>query len=707
MAARVEARVFRAKGKKRRWADALSAAENFMNAERIEVLDVKCHVTQGKSRVAVLVLYRQRSAEAADASPRSPRDGQGRYTLSYHDPAADAGSPFISWERTIDHVHAKLGDLARQRLAHVNGELVSCSFSQSAHARKKDELGAKRNVWVVCSGTPPRRRGQGDVLLTSAEGHDWELVKGLCEQKCSEIVAAGGTVVDVDMLAVEPREYSSPTCLMVIAYTAASALWAEGRQARATTPVVLEWVKNSSGALPAPLPQQLQPVPTDWERELPLLAEACDAAGSRLICAAFAPALCNKGGPAWMLTVSFAEDPHPEQFTKVALTNTLQPRGSAPEPTARSPQPSPRGRSPRGRSPRPARTPAATSSSLSAAVPRPASPFNRTNRRRDGKLAAADGSLFHAQESLTQTVSSRLNASMQRMELEPEPEPEFATDRFHESGFRDLLNQTGEAAIHVTPQQAAALDKVVGERAVASSSSSSRVGKARRFSRLHNAAWVGNSADVARLIKEGAAIQKGDKSRNTPLHVACEQGHLNAAQVLLDTLIADPNACNSRKETPLHAAAAGGHLRVVRLLLDHGGTLGPADTRAKDVDGKTAADVAAARHYFEVAEELGGESQQVDRVHMVHRPALVLAEEETETEQQAATLRPKSPLPRTRSGGGLQRTQSPSLRRAEQVLAAHGAAALDEEGAEAAPTTMPSPRRYIARNRHSFVQIYL
>ena len=158
-----------------------------------------------------------------------------------------------------------------------------------------------------------------------------------------------------------------------------------------------------------------------------------------------------------------------------------------------------------------------------------------------------------------------------------------------------------------------------------------------------------------------------------------------------------------RKETPLHAAAAGGHLRVVRLLLDHGGTLGPADTRAKDVDGKTAADVAAARHYFEVAEELGGESQQVDRVHMVHRPALVLAEEETETEQQAATLRPKSPLPRTRSGGGLQRTQSPSLRRAEQVLAAHGAAALDEEGAEAAPTAVPSPRRYIARNRHSFV----
>ena len=66
-------------------------------------------------------------------------------------------------------------------------------------------------------------------------------------------------------------EIGPPVTIISAPRTAASALWAEGRQARATTPVVLEWVKNSSGALPAPLPQQLQPVPTDWERELPLL----------------------------------------------------------------------------------------------------------------------------------------------------------------------------------------------------------------------------------------------------------------------------------------------------------------------------------------------------------------------------------------------------------------------------------------------------
>ena len=120
---------------------------------------------------------------------------------------------------------------------------------------------------------------------------------------------------------------------------------------------------------------------------------------------------------------------------------------------------------------------------------------------------------------------------------------------------------------------------------------------------------------VNALLAMGAALEARDGAAGeTALHLAAVQGSADITYALLNAG-ADPLCPDaSGAWTPLHAAAAGGHLRVVRLLLDHGGTLGPADTRAKDVDGKTAADVAAARHYFEVAEELGDTRSRIARL---------------------------------------------------------------------------------------------
>ena len=44
---------------------------------------------------------------------------------------------------------------------------------------------------------------------------------------------------------------------------------------------------------------------------------------------------------------------------------------------------------------------------------------------------------------------------------------------------------------------------------------------------------------------------------NTPLHVACAEGHLDVAKVLV---MADVNCTDSTGRTPLHEACGEGHL---------------------------------------------------------------------------------------------------------------------------------------------------
>ena len=60
----------------------------------------------------------------------------------------------------------------------------------------------------------------------------------------------------------------------------------------------------------------------------------------------------------------------------------------------------------------------------------------------------------------------------------------------------------------------------------------------------------------------------GDRqSRNTPLHVACEDGDIECVQTLLKQDDCDINCCNAERSTPLHLACQEGHAKIVRVLL--------------------------------------------------------------------------------------------------------------------------------------------
>lgn len=77
----------------------------------------------------------------------------------------------------------------------------------------------------------------------------------------------------------------------------------------------------------------------------------------------------------------------------------------------------------------------------------------------------------------------------------------------------------------------------------------------------------------------------------TPLHEACNHGHINVASLLIKAG-ANVNAKGYEDVTPLHDAALVGQLKLVKLLLSHG-----ADARAKNGKGKTPVDIATSGVY--------------------------------------------------------------------------------------------------------------
>ena len=57
-----------------------------------------------------------------------------------------------------------------------------------------------------------------------------------------------------------------------------------------------------------------------------------------------------------------------------------------------------------------------------------------------------------------------------------------------------------------------------------------------------------------------------DKSGNTPLHCACQNGHVEVAQYLITEHKCNPEHGNVNGYTPIHTAASNGHLAVVKYL---------------------------------------------------------------------------------------------------------------------------------------------
>ena len=65
-----------------------------------------------------------------------------------------------------------------------------------------------------------------------------------------------------------------------------------------------------------------------------------------------------------------------------------------------------------------------------------------------------------------------------------------------------------------------------------------------------------------------------DKEGKTCLHVAAEQGALQACKFIIETTGSKIiNERDNKKQTPLHLATLNGHARTIKLLMDNGGKL--------------------------------------------------------------------------------------------------------------------------------------
>ena len=66
-----------------------------------------------------------------------------------------------------------------------------------------------------------------------------------------------------------------------------------------------------------------------------------------------------------------------------------------------------------------------------------------------------------------------------------------------------------------------------------------------------------------------AAANKANENGATPLYIACDKGHVDAARLLLDKG-AEVDRADEDGRTPLFVACFKGHVGAARLLLDKG-----------------------------------------------------------------------------------------------------------------------------------------
>lgn len=119
---------------------------------------------------------------------------------------------------------------------------------------------------------------------------------------------------------------------------------------------------------------------------------------------------------------------------------------------------------------------------------------------------------------------------------------------------------------------------------------------------------TGTAAEYARicdlLLAKGGDVEAQDRYGRTPLHFAA----INACQPAVAYLLKKGAAINATtsltNETPLHWAAARGYREVTKLLVGAG-----ADVSAREINGKTAAELARENDHAELAEYLEGQEK--------------------------------------------------------------------------------------------------
>ena len=99
---------------------------------------------------------------------------------------------------------------------------------------------------------------------------------------------------------------------------------------------------------------------------------------------------------------------------------------------------------------------------------------------------------------------------------------------------------------------------------------------------LHVASKAGHDSVAAVLIQFGARVDVANADGDTPLHLACSEGRVGAARLLLDEGSAHVDTENSDGRTALHAAAEKGFDEIVALLLAW-----KADVNSRDSEQRT------------------------------------------------------------------------------------------------------------------------
>jgi ankyrin repeat protein len=104
-----------------------------------------------------------------------------------------------------------------------------------------------------------------------------------------------------------------------------------------------------------------------------------------------------------------------------------------------------------------------------------------------------------------------------------------------------------------------------------------------------------------KFLLNNNSIGLKDKEGKTCLHVAAEQGALQACKYIIQSAIAMGNAIiqtiinerDNKKLTPLHLATLNGHARIIKILIDNG-----SDVNLKDASGASPLDYVNKRNLF-------------------------------------------------------------------------------------------------------------
>jgi ankyrin repeat protein len=117
---------------------------------------------------------------------------------------------------------------------------------------------------------------------------------------------------------------------------------------------------------------------------------------------------------------------------------------------------------------------------------------------------------------------------------------------------------------------------------------------------LYHAVSSGDEDVVSFLLNKGAQASIRDGAGTTPFMLACEEGHLEAAQMLFDATEGQGlEATDNQGETALHHAATWGHRDVVAFLISKG-----AQANSRDEQGNTPFMLACQEGHLQVLQML-------------------------------------------------------------------------------------------------------